>query len=513
MRLVIARLNHETNVFSPVPTPLEAFEPQWHAEAHAAARGSRTAMGAFLDLAADAGAEVITPLFAMANPSGPVDDGAYDTMTSAIVDSVARGCDAVLLDLHGAMVTQTHEDGDGALLERVRAAAQGVPIAVALDLHGNLTQRMIDNATIIVGFKTYPHVDMYETGAHAARLLFRTLAGEIRPVLGWSRPPLMTHTLRSATATGPMHDAVQAARQAEYDGLLAVTIFAGFALADTSAPCLSVVAVADGSKAQAARCAERIARDAWDARSGFVYRSEPLADSMRRAHDLANAPGHGPVLLLDHGDNCMSGGTCDDMDVLRAALAHGLDDIIAGPICDPEAVARLVDAGPGARVAVNVGNKQPLVKLGIRKKPLALEGVVRAVCDGRFTISGPIYTGQAVNMGRTVLFDAGRARLVLVERTQEPLDIGVFACIGEDVTRRRYVLVKSRMYCRPVFEPLARAVVECDGRGVTSSDYSLFPFARVERPVYPLDADTRWVPGGSPRPESEPVRTGFRDRF
>ena len=490
MRLVIARLNHETNAFSPVPTPLEAFEPQWGAAAYAAAHGSRTAMGAFLDLAA--GADVSTPLFAMANPSGPVDDAAYERMAAAVVDAVAQGCDAVMLDLHGAMVTQTREDGDGDLLARVRAATPGVPIAVALDLHGNVTQRMIDNADIVVGFKTYPHVDMYETGQHAGRLLLRMLAGEIKPRLAWCRPPLLTHTLRSATAQGAMQHAVAAARRAEEAGLLGVTIFAGFALSDTAAPCLSVVAMADGDTARAAECAARIARDAWTDRGGFVYESEPLHDSIGRAKALAGAPGSGPVLLLDHGDNCMSGGTCDDMDVLRAALEQGLDGILAGPLCDPEAVARMAEAGRGTRLAVHIGNKRPLASLGIRKEPLVLEGVVQAVSDGRFTIEGPIYTGQTVTMGRTVLFDTGRARLVITERTQEPLDLGVFTCVGENATRCRFLLLKSRMYCRPVFEPLARAVVECDGRGVTSSDYGLFPFRRVERPVYPLDPDTEW---------------------
>lgn len=497
MRFVIARLNHETNTFSPVPTPLEAFDPQWGEAAYAAARGSRTAMGAFLDLAADAGAQVNTPLFAMANPSGPVEDAAYERMAGAIVDAVARGCDAVLLDLHGAMVTATCEDADGELLARVRAAAPGVPIAVALDLHGNITQRIVDNADIVVGFKTYPHVDMYETGAHAGRLLARMLAHEIRPVLAWCRPPLMTHTLRSATAHGPMQHAVQSGRRAEEEGLLGVSVFAGFALADIAAPCFSVVAMADGDVAQATGCAERIARDAWEARSGFVYHSEPLGNSMRRAQELASAAGSGPVLLLDHGDNCMSGGTCDDMDVLRAALEQGLDDILVGPICDPEAVARLVQAGCGTHLSVPVGNKQPLIKLGIEKAPIVLEGTVRTISNGRFTISGPIYTGQRMEMGRTVLFDTGRVRLVLVERTQEPLDIGVFACVSEDATRPQYLLLKSRMYCRPVFEPLSKGAVECDGRGVTSSDYSLFPFGRIERPVYPLDPDTRWVQGAA----------------
>jgi microcystin degradation protein MlrC len=493
MRFVIARLNHETNAFSPVPTPLAAFEPQWGDAAHAAAHGSRTAMGAFLDLAADAGARVNTPLFAMANPSGPVDDAAYERMAAAIVDAVSQGCDGVMLDLHGAMVTQTREDGDGELLARVRAAAPGVPIAVALDLHGNVTQRMIDNADVIVGFKTYPHVDMYETGEHAGRLLLRMLAGEIRPAVAWCQPPLLTHTLRSATAEGAMRHAVAAARRAEESGLLGVTVFAGFALSDTAAPCLSVVAMADGEPARAKECAARIAHDAWDERAGFVYESEPLHDSIRRAKAQAGKPGNGPVLLLDHGDTCMSGGTCDDMDVLRAALDQGLDDILAGPVCDAEAVARMVAAGRGTRLKIAIGNKRPLASLGFCKEPLVLEGSVQAISDGRFTISGPIYTGQTVSMGRTVLFDAGRVRLVVTERTQEPLDLGVFACVDQDAKQPRFLLLKSRMYCRPVFEPLARGVVECDGRGVTSSDYRLFPFRKVERPVYPLDADASWA--------------------
>jgi microcystin degradation protein MlrC len=145
------------------------------------------------------------------------------------------------------------------------------------------------------------------------------------------------------------------------------------------------------------------------------------------------------------------------------------------------------------RTSIAVGGKRALVKLGITKRPLMLEGSVRAICDGRFTVSGPTYTGQTMEMGRTVLFDAGATRLVITERTQEPLDIGVFACVGEDIARARYVLLKSRMYCRPVFEPLARGVVECDSRGVTSSDFGLFPYRRLTRPVYPLDPDATRV--------------------
>jgi microcystin degradation protein MlrC len=490
MKVLIARLNHETNTFSPVPTPLSAFGPDgptFGAQAYRDNKGMRTAMSAFIDLAEQAGAEVVTPVSASANPSGPVDAEAYTTLTQCIVDA-APGCDAILLDLHGAMVAENSTDGEGDLLLRLRAAAPGVPIGVALDLHANVTPAMVGNAEVIVGFKTYPHIDMYETGAHAGRLLFDLLAGRSRPAMRWHGLPLMAHTLRSASFAGAMRRAIEAARAAEGAGeSLAVSIFAGFSLSDIEAPCMSVVAVDAQSPERAQATADRIAAQMWAEREAFVYRSEPLAESVARAKRLADGTTR-PVLLLDHGDNCMSGGSCDTMDVLQEALAQGLDGIGVGPLCDPEAVAALVAAGEGATATVALGNKVSLAGIGRSAQPVVLTGVVRTVCNGEYVITGPTYTGQRSSMGRTVLFDTGAARIVVTERTQEPWDLGVFECAGLDPRTERFLLLKSRMYCRPVFEPIAAGLVECDSRGVTSSDYGLFPFSKVRRPVFPLDA-------------------------
>ncbi len=489
MKVLIARLNHETNTFSPVPTPLAAFGPDgptFGAQAYRDNKGMRTAMSAFIDLAEAAGAELVTPVSASANPSGPVDARAYDALTQRIVDA-APGCDAILLDLHGAMVAHNSADGEGDLLVRLRAAAPGVPIGVALDLHANVTPAMVENADVIVGFKTYPHVDMYETGEHAGRLLLDLLAGRGRPAMRWHSLPLMAHTLRSASYTGAMQRAIDAARAAEASGeSLAVSILAGFSLSDIEAPCMSVIVVDAQSGERAQATADRIAAQMWNEREAFVYDSEPLADSVARAKQLAEGAER-PVLLLDHGDNCMSGGSCDTMDVLQEALAQGLEGIGVGPLCDPEAVAELVAAGEGATATVALGNKVSLAGIGRESAPVRLTGIVRTICDGEYVITGPTYTGQRASMGRTVLFDIGAARIVVTERTQEPWDIGVFACTGLDPRRERFLLLKSRMYCRPVFEPLAAALVECDSRGVTSSDYGLFPFGKVRRPVFPLD--------------------------
>jgi microcystin degradation protein MlrC len=231
---------------------------------------------------------------------------------------------------------------------------------------------------------------------------------------------------------------------------------------------------------------DRIADQIWAERDQLVYRSEPLDSSMQRARAMAEGATKS-VLLVDHSDNCMSGGTCDTMDVLQAALAQGLLDIAVGPLCDPQAVAELVEAGVGASVTLALGNKVALTQLAITKRPMQVTGTVRAVCDGEYTVSGPIYTGQRCCMGRTVLLDMGSALIVVTERPHEPWDLGVFACVGVDPTQHRFVLLKSRMYCRPVFVPLSQGLIECDSPGVTSSDYALYPFARVTRPVFPLD--------------------------
>ncbi|MEO7729067.1 MAG: M81 family metallopeptidase [Burkholderiales bacterium] len=491
MKIVIARLNHETNTFSPVPTPLAAFGggdprgPAFDADAYAAGKGSATAMGAFIDRAERRHCTLVTPLFAMANPSGPVDAQAYRVMCDVIVAAIAQGCDAIMLDLHGAMVVEGGIDGEGGLLERVREVAPHTPLALALDLHGNVSERMVRLADIVVGFKTYPHVDMYDTGAHAARLLFDMLDGKTKPVVALARPGVLAQTLcQNTELPGAMRDGVEFAHGLERHGALAATVFGGFYLADVADAGMSVVVVMNGDHAKAQRAADECSAMLAGRKSEFIFRQTPLADSIARA----KAVRHGLTLLLDHGDNCMSGGTCDTMDVLAECLRQGLTHIGAGPICDPQAVAQLIAAGIGATATIDLGNKVPMPKIRMAARaPLRLTGKVCAIVSGEYTISGPIYTGTQCYMGRTVLFDTGAARIVVTEQTQEPWDMGVFSCTGLVATRERYLILKSRMYYRPVFAPLAATIIECASAGVCSSDFSLFDYRNLRRPVYPFD--------------------------
>lgn len=498
MKIVAARLNHETNTFSPVPTPLASFGPDgptFGAAAHDQARGTRTGLGAFIAAADARGAALEIACNATANPSGRVHDAAFEMLASSVVDAVGRGCDLILLDLHGAMATASFDDGEGELLRRVRQVAPDTPLAVALDLHGNISRTMVDAADIVVGFKTYPHVDMFETGAHVARLAFDWLDSGRRPALAWAQPPQLSHTLRSATDAGAMQRAVQRARRLEADGLAAASIFAGFSLADIADAGMSVVTVgATSAEAQAA--ADALALGLWEDRDGFVYRSPPLAQSVAKARELrATTPlRDGPVLLLDHGDNVMSGGSCDTTTLLEECLRQEMGKTAAGPYADPATVARCIEAGVGASIVIELGNKTALGLPGPPRPPFPLQVDVLSVGDGRFRITGPIYTGEIWSMGRSVALRHAGGTLVVSERPMEPLDLAVFTCLGVDPTQFEYLLLKSRMYCRPAFGPIGCGLVECDSGGVTGSDYGLFRFQRVRRPIHPFDPVPTWQP-------------------
>src|SRR5258708_6223195 len=256
MRLLIAMMKHETNTFSPVRTPLSRFGrgrgPSAGDAAIALFRGTGTALGAYLDLAEKAGADIVVPIAGDAAPSGPVEDAAYQHMTDAICEAIARGgFDGIMLDLHGAMVTQSHEDGEGQLLKRIRSIDAKTPIAVALDMHANLYDDIINNATVVTGYRTYPHVDTYETGKLAGEILLRSMRGEVKPVMAWGNVPMLPHVMRQGTDDFPNRELQARCASMTEDGALSATLFVGFPHADIRNAGLSVVVVTDGDKALA----------------------------------------------------------------------------------------------------------------------------------------------------------------------------------------------------------------------------------------------------------------------
>ncbi|HEX3917647.1 MAG TPA: M81 family metallopeptidase [Caulobacteraceae bacterium] len=488
-KFVVAMMMHETNTFSPLPTPIEAFARRGALSGPSAiadAEGTNTPLGGFIDVARGAGAEFVVPVAGNAYPAGLVTEAAFEEMAGAIVAAVAAGCDAVMLALHGAMVTERTDDGEGELLTRIRAVAPDVPIAVALDFHSQMTEAMVRGATVMTGYRTYPHIDMAETSRRAGRTLLRALAGEVAPKIVWGSRPIMSSTLVHTPSREPMKSLMAMASAAEDSGaVLNASVFGGFPQADIPHLSLSSVVVCDGRTAEGELLLARILDEAWERREGFLFHAEPLSAQVGRAKALEG----GPIILADHGDNTASGGTQDVMSVIEEAIRQELDDACAGPICDPACVVQMIAAGVGAEVTLELGGKVDMPAMGLAGKPLKVTGRVRAITDGAFTVTGPMATGSVIRMGRTAVLDTGRMQIVVSELRSEPYDLGVFTHCGIDPTRKRYVLIKSRQHFRAGFEPIARHIVMCDGDGCTASDLALFDYKNIRRPLYPFDMD------------------------
>ena len=500
MHFVIAQMKHETNTYSPVPTPLSRFAtgqalPPEGAAAVAAYRGTGSALAAFIDLAEAAGATYTVPIAASAWPSGPVHDAAFEHIASRICSAVAQGCDAVLLDLHGAMVTQTYDDGEGELLRRIRAIAPTVPIAVALDMHTNLYDAMASHATAIAGYQTYPHIDVYETGLRAGRAVLAQLAGKAQPTMASGRRPMLPHVMRQGSDDSPNRELQARCREMEAQGALAASVFVGFPNADIEYAGLSAVVVTDNDPALAQRWCDELLALAWAQRQAFVYTIEPLATSMARAQQLAAeradradaADGAGPIVLLDHSDNCASGGTMDTMTVLGAMLDAGLTEAAAFAIFDPAAVQQLAAAGVGAQVTLPLGGKLDMPSIGLLGQPRTVSGRVKLICDGRYRNRGPMGRGELNDMGLTAVLNVSGIQVVVISNHVEPHDLAAFAAVGIEPDRLKYLMLKSRIHWRAGLKSLAGGVVECAGTGVCTSDYDVLAFKHVRRPVFPLD--------------------------
>ena len=491
MKLLIAMMSHETNTFSPVPTPLTRFgngaAPPEGDQALFEISGRALAMGGMLAVAQAAGAEIVTPIAAGAPPSGPVDDNAYEYICHLICEQAA-GCDGVLLELHGAMVTETLEDGEGTLLTRLRQLYPDMPIGVALDMHANVYPAMVDNSTIITGFQTYPHIDMFQTGERAALALLAFMRGEIQPVTRWGNCPMLPHVMRQGTDDMPNKALQQRVAEMEAGEAVAVSLFTGFPHADIYNAGLSVVVTTDNNPALAEALRDELLEMAWAQRAAFVYQVTSLPDSVAAAETAANASGEGPVILLDHYDNTASGGTMDTTEVLREILRQGLEDVAVFAIYDPIAVAELIAVGVGQEATVDLGARFHLDALAQQSTPLTVSGQVRLISDGKFVVSGPMGTGSAINMGPTVVLDTGKVQIIVISRHFEPYDLGCFTSLGIDPLKKRFLMLKSRIHYRATFKPIAKELIECAGLGVCTSDYNQLKFGQVRRPIYPLDS-------------------------
>lgn len=491
MKVGIAMMSHETNTFSPVVTDLDRFsggrpKPLSGEAALEVYRDTASCLGGFIKVAIERGADIEHGIAASAAPSGRVENDAFEYIAENIV-TLAGQVDALLLVLHGAMATREFDDGEGELLNRIRTRHPDLPVCVALDMHANVTEQMVSHCDVIVGYQTYPHIDMDSTAERAANLFFNMLDGKCKPIMHMATAPMLPHVMRQGTDDYPNSQLQQQAIELEGSSCLAVSLFTGFPHADIHDAGVSAVVITDDNLNHAKSCADDLLDVAWQERSRFVYEAEALPVSLKRAQQAQEDQGTGPVIILDHYDNTASGGTMDTTEVLAAVVNAELDDVAVFGFYDPEVVEQMIKAGVGATVTVELGGKLPMPALATQSRPLKLTGEVKLISNGKFKARVAMSRGLTINMGRSAVLSVGTIDIAIISRHIEPYDPECFRALGIEPTQRKYLMLKSRIHYRVGFKPIAKAIIECAGRGVCTSDYSELVFENVRRPIYPLD--------------------------
>jgi len=493
--VAIGEIAHETNTFCPETTPLSSFRDHaWHTGAQIlrSHRGTRSYIGGMIDGADSQGFSLVPTLVTSAVPSGTIQRAAYRTMRDDLVERIAAadGLDGICLSLHGAGTAEGVDDIEADILRAIRArVGRRLPIAVTLDLHGNITAAMAEASDGLFGVNFYPHVDMYERGVEAMGFLQRMFGGAIRPHTWVERLPMMIPTF--STDLEPMGRLNTLCWEMERrPGVLECAIFHGFAYTDVPAVAVSVVAIGDGSVEPAREAAREVAAALWDAREELRPRS------LTPAAAIAEAQRHpaGPIVINDTSDNPGGGAPGDSTHLLAAMLAANLRDAAFGVLCDPESADAAHRAGEGAKLALRLGGKsdggrrEPLHGL-----PLAVTARVARVTNGRFRLTTPMGRGGQVDMGPMACLVVGGLEILVSSRRQQVFDDEVFRLHGIDVRQRQVVAVKSSNHFRAGFAPLATAIVTADAPGATTLRLDGFPYQRIPRPIWPLDETARYV--------------------
>lgn len=487
MAILLASLMQESNTFSPVKTRYEDFSPVFGRAAAERHAGRLTEMGGFIRALEEAGRPFEAVCAAWAITAGRVRRPDFLRLAGELAArlAAARHPEALLLALHGALAAEGCDDADGFILKQARAAlGPGVPIVVTLDLHANVTRAMVEYADAILGYRTYPHVDLYETGLRAAGLALRILEGGFRPAMGFAKLPLIVPAENSQTTSGPMQRLMSQAPEG-------ASIFPVQPWLDIEEMGASVVVVTDRDAEGAQREARRLASEFWNSRREFDVKLVAPETAIRKAMAIDG----GPVVLSESSDSTGSGSPGDSTGVLRPLLEAGLREPAAIFLVDPEAVARAIEAGVGNTVTMRIGGKFDRRN----SRPVKVTGRVRLISDGRWTPQARGYnTGIEWSMGPSVVLDVGQVRILIAGRPAMTVDPELYRSHGIEPRRMKIVVVKSPNGFRAEYEPIAKAIFIVDTPGVSTANLRSLPFRRVPRPIWPLDRRTRYRAVGLP---------------
>ncbi len=447
--------------------------------------GTHAEMGGFLDVLADAGVDVVPTVAARSVSSGQVPMATFDTVVADLLARLAaQPVGGVLLSLHGAMVLDDDHDGEGRLLEAVRErVGPSVPIVATLDLHGNITERMVRNADGLVGYDTYPHVDMFETGQKGARLLLRAVRGEARPRTMMAKVPMIVPAEGMGTSDQPMAGLMADAKALERrPGVLSTSLFAVQPWLDIPDIGFSAIAVVDGDDpGNVAAELRRIVERAWQARHAFDAELLPVDEAIARALALDA----GPAILSESADGTGAGSPGDSAAVLERLLALGVTEPCLACVVDAPAVEAAIRAGVGSDVSLTVGGT-----LDPRyARPVPLSGRVRLLSDGRFLFTGSEFTGTEGRMGRAAVIQVGSISVLAMEQPTFTIDPAFYRSVGLEPRAARIVVVKSALQFRDNYGPFARAMWVVDTPGASTANLSRLTWRSIPRPLFPFDDD------------------------
>ncbi len=485
--IAIGGIMHESNTFSDTPTDFDAFHTSLGDEIVDAWADTHHEMGGFIHGAAHHGNRRYPTLMASATPAGRVTDAAFDRLTDLLIQRLnvsAPKYDGLLLALHGAMVVESHPDGDGELLRRLRTVLpEELPIVVTLDHHANVSEAMVSHSTALVIYKTNPHTDQRQRGLQAAALLNRILCEGITPTQALSKPPMLLNIRYQNTSAEPLHSILNAAAELEArDDVLVANVAAGYPYADVPEAGPSFVVVTDDNLRLARREADRLSDMLWHVRGQLTLDLPDAAAAVRQA---IHSEKH-PVILVEMGDN-IGGGSPGDSTVILAELLKQKAAGFVVVLCDAESVKTCLHTGVGENVALSVGGKTDT----LHGEPIPIRGSIRLIHDGHFVETEPRHGGHKYhNQGLTTVIELAspcRALVVLTSKRQTPFSLHQLLSLGIQPQAMQIIVVKAAIAYRAAYEPIAGEIIEVDTPGLTAVNPQHFTYQEIRRPMFPLD--------------------------
>ncbi len=486
MRIAIGGISHETNTFSNIRTTMDLFQQCEGQAILDAFSGTQSSLGGFIEIAAREGFTVVPTFFARATPSGIVAADAIEAIEQRILDGIAAACadgglDGVLLALHGAMVTEVDDDGEGHILHRVRAlVGPNLPVVATLDWHCYISETMVRDADVLVTYDTYPHVDNWERAIEAGEILMRMLREGLKPTAARSHPPMLIFGPKTYSEQPPMQTVVRKAHEIERDPrVVTVTVAPGFPYSDIPGAGQYFYVVTDNDPALARQYADELALFMWEMRHEFIPDLPTPEEAVRRAM----AAPQGPVVLSDQGDNPGGGAPEDGTILLKVLLDARATNAAVAVIADPDAAAQAIAAGAGAEITLTIGGKRDT----LHGAPITVTGIVRNITDGIYYNKGPMGTGVQMDMGPTAAFNVHGVEILLTTKRVQPTDLEIFRSQGIEPTAKQILMVKSNVHFRAAFTPIAAEIIDVDTPGLTTNHLDQIPYRRLQRPIFPFE--------------------------